>query len=383
MQLFPYQLPTTTFNAGSRSNLNLRDLPKMLGGKHFHLVKLQFSIQLAPTFGSGTVPLVGEHNMFSIDFNDGNGVSRFVGSLNAMRAKERLQNGRLRVPDPDEGATTVVRHFERTLHIGPPQMKGAPSDFVIPCGALENGQLNITHGTLAQMGSTTSNVSACTGTLKVTAWLLPLPEIRIPPCYQFQQQDTTSSDVTLTGRNRYELIALLNSSSFDAITAGDFGAARLDMGQGDVIPNIDVEELTAGFNDDFAVGEFGGVLGEPETATVDDNMKIVDRSSPLAIVAQAADLQPILWTSPGGKLTKLYQAESVCKLRWNGTQQTATILYGRFLEQTPNVITSLIAKSAKAAGVTPLTWGLKTVSKKPMLAPGDHAAYMPWKVTTT
>jgi hypothetical protein len=383
MQLIPYQLPTVPFVAGSRSNINLRDLPKTLAGKHLHLAKLQFEVQMAPTFGSGTVPLAGEHNIFSVDFNDGNGVSRFVGSLNAMRAKERLQNGRLRVPDPDEGATTVIRHFERTLHIGPPQMKGAPSDFVIPCGALENGQLILTHGTLAQLGSTTSNVSACTGTLRVTAWLLALPEIRIPPCYQFAQQDTTASDVTLTGRNRYELIALLNSSAFDAIAAGDFSSARLDMGQGDIISNIAMPALTASFNDDFTVGEFGGVMGEPETATVDDNHKIVDRSSPTAVVAQSPDLQPILWTPPGGKLTKLQQAESVCKLRWSGSQQTACVLFGRFLEQTPNVITSLIAKSAKAAGVTPRTWGVKTVSKKPMLTPGDHAAYMPWKVTTS
>lgn len=378
MFLVPYQLPTQTYAAGSRTNITLKELPKTLQGLHCHLAKIQFDVvSFTPTFAANDVPTVNAHQIFDIELNDGNGVTRFKGNLNALRAKERLQTGRHRIPDADEGATTAARHFSRVLHIGPPQMVNYPSDFVIHTGALENGQISINHSALAAIDA---DLSALTATLRVTAWLMLLPEIRVPPAYQFLQEDVAAKSHQMTGRCRYESIALLNSSSYDAISAGDFAGIRLDFGRGDVIPTIDAEALRVGFLDDFAAGEIGGVLGEPETAT-DDNSRQGNRAaaSVTALVATAADLQPVFWTRPGGKLNKLFDAESVAKLTWNGSQSGATVLYGRFLAQPPAVVAALAAKAVNAAGVRPGPLSVKTLSKQPP-KPGMNGEFLPWKM---
>jgi hypothetical protein len=374
-QTFNYVLPSQAFSAGGRTVQTLRDIPKTMFGRFMHLWSFLFSVVITPTFTTAPT-LAGQNNVFTAaDFWDGS-FMRFQGGFNHMRAKELLHTGRIRNPDADlDPASTNSRYYKRALHVGPPQYAGSPSDFVIPAGLLENGELRFSHGALTDISADTT---AATGTVRVTARCVLLDELRIPPAYQWGYQALNAQDVNISGEAAYDVLALLNSASFDAITAGDFGDIRVDVGGGDMVPTVKSYDLTACFVDDFAAGEIGAVNGEPEAAN-DDNPKIVNRSTPTAVKAAPVDLQPVVWSPPETRISKLTKAGSVVRLRWGGGQTSAVLLYGRILPQVPTVIASLVAKATARLGVTAKDFKVKTLSKQDYDGPmGD---YMPWKIS--
>lgn len=368
-QTIPYVLPSVTYSAGTRSNTPLRDLPKMYLGRICHVSKFLLGVALTPTYTTAPT-VIGNNNLFSaVDFWDGS-MYRFQGGLNHIRAKERIQAGGLRIADADaDTASGTARYFRRVIHAGPPQFEGAPSDFVIPCGMLSNGELRFTHGALTDVSADTT---AITATVRVVAFLALLDEVRIPPAYTFGNQTLNQKDVQIAGRALYESVAMLNSASFDAIGAGDFGSFRLDFGQGDVVPSVDAEDLTASYNDDFARGAFG-VRGEPEGAS-DDNEKIVSATS---VSAAPADLQPVVWAGPDSRISKLMLAESSARLSWNGSQASGVVLYGRILPQPASVVGANLAKALGALQLVPKrNPDVKTLSKKSYNGPLGE--FMPW-----
>lgn len=378
-QTVNYVLPSQTYTAGSRTIQTLRDLPKTYLGRFCHLMAFTFSSILTPTWTTAGPDVAGHNNIFTAaDFWDGS-FMRFQGGFNHMRAKELLQTGRTRSPDADtDPASTQSRYYKRTLHAGPPQFAGSPTDYVIPTGLLENGELRFSHGALSDLaGNGGGTISAATGTVRVTARLALLDELRIPPAYQWGYQALNAADVNISGQALYETVALLNSASFDAISAGDFGQFRLDLGQGDVVPTVKGYDLTACFVDDFAAGEIAAVQGEPE-ASNDDNSKSVNHASPTAIAATAATIQPVLWSPPESRLTKLFKAESVARLRWDGSQTSAVLLYGRVLPQPPNVVATAIAKATGRLALVAKGMKVKTLSKKDY--DGPYGDFMPWSV---
>lgn len=375
LQTIPYVLPSQTYVAGQRSIQTLRDLPKQYLGRLCHLVKFLFAISMTPTY-SGTPTVQGMNNLFtSVDWWDGS-YMRFQGGFNHMRAKERMQTGRLRFPDADTSITsTNPRYFRHVLHAGPPQLAGSPSDFVIPTGYLENGELRFTHGALSDLKGT---VSACTGTVRIIAALALFDEIRIPPAYQFINQSINAADVNLSGRAIYESLALFNSGNFDSFSAGAIGNLRVDLGGGDVVPSVKGADRTADFLDDFASGEFATVNGDPENATFDVAGKKVDHSSPTAIAAADQDLQIALYSPQDCRITKMWLAESVVRMRWDGTSTAAVALVSRILPQPDTVVATAIAKALGRLNLVQKGVKIKTLSKK--LYTGPLKEFLPWAV---
>jgi hypothetical protein len=372
-QLIPYKLPTQTFSAGNNAVIALKDLPKRLLGRIAHLSKLSFSVSLTPTYTTAPTTVGNNNVVKSMEFNDGSFI-RHSGGFNALRARERLHTGRTRVPDADNNlASASARLYRRTLHMGPPQMLGSPSDFLIPCGMLEGGELKITWGALTDISADTTVAVA---TVRIVAWLALLDEIRIPPAYEFTSQSLTGSDGVLPGRALYTDIAFLNSASFDAITADDFKEVTVDFGFGPVVNGIKCADLSHSFLDDFKSGQLDTVAGDPETAN-DDNGRILDRTTVAAVAAAPFDLQPIVYTPENARLTKLFLAESSVRVNWNGTQTTAVALIGRIKAQPQNVLGAALLRATNAlGGVTPKKIGIKTLSKKQYSGP--YGEFMPW-----
>lgn len=377
--LVPYNMPTQTYVAGARTTQTLRDLPKTYLGKITHVVKFIFSVNYAPTWATSGPDTVGSNNVFtSVDFYDGSYL-RFQGGFNHMRAKERISLGHPRYADPSTvTASTTARNFTRVLHVGPPQFANYDSDFMIPCGALENGELRMSHGALSDLaGNGGGTVSAATGTVRITAMLQLADEVRIPPAYQFINQAAGVSDVNLAGRALYESIFVLNSASFDAITAGDFGAFRLDFGTGDLIGAVKSKDLTAAYLDAMEAGEVAAVTGDTDTGA-DANEVQINRAAPTALTTPAHDLQPVYWSGKDAYITKMQLAESVVRLRWDGTQSTAQLLIGRILPQGPSVVSAVVARAIGRLNVRSKGAVTKTISK--VKYSGLLSEFMPLKV---
>lgn len=372
-QTFKYLLPSQTYSAGSTTTQTLKELPKQYLGLIAHLVAVMFRVVFTPTY-TGAPGVAGENGVFTgCDLWDG-GQFRFQGGFNHMRAMERMHTGRIRNPDANDSiASASARTYTRVLRMGPPQFDGSPTDFVIPCGILETGELRFKHGALSDLQGT---VSAATATVRVVAVLALMTEVRIPPMYQFINQSGIAGDMYIAGQSLYESIAFANSSTFNAFSSGGVGNVRLDFGLGEVVPNIKATDLVASFIDDFASGETG-VAGDTENAT-DTSTRAVNQGTPTALAAVAADLQPILWCPPGARITKLFEAQATARIRWDGSNTTPVLLIGRFLPQPPPVVTTLIGKALARLGATSKSLKIKTLSKQDYN--GKHTLYMPWSV---
>lgn len=371
--LIPLKLKSLTFAAGGNESIPLKDIGKKLFGRLVHVIAFEFAVTLTPTHTTAPTT-VGVNNVVNnLVFSDGT-VNRFEGGFNHMRAKERLSIGRVRTPDADtDTASATARYFRRFLTVGPDNMAN-PGDFSIPAGMLENGEISVKYGALTDISA---DCTAATCSIRVTAWCILKDELNIPPAYQFKANNATGSEATLQGRAAYETIAMLNSTSFDAISAGDFGAIGLDLGEGTVIPNIESEDIAAAYQYFHGVGEVGGLfMGEPEAAS-DDNHKIVNRGTPTALVGGPQDLQVVFFAGPRARLSKLLVSGSSAVLKWNGTQTTATVLSSRILAQEEAAVAAAIDKALGKMKHTG-KFAPKTISKKPYTGP--LVDFMPWQV---
>lgn len=370
-----YLLPSQAFAAGGSSVQTLQLLPKQyLNAKLAHLFAFVISATLTPTYTTAPTTVGNNNSVLRFDFYDGS-FYRFQGGFNDLRMMERMNSGGTRFPDADtDTASATARYFSRVLHVGPPQMKGAPTDFAIPNGLLSNGEIRIGWGNLTDISADTT---AATGSLRIVAKMALYNELRIPPAFQFQRQPITAKDTQIAGRALYLDLFMLNSDSYDAISAGDFGNFTLDFGFGQVVPSINAKDLTNCYLDDFNRGDLSGIMGEPAGAS-DDNGKSVNHASPLAIVATPADLQPVLWVPPDGRLTKCFMAESQARLKWDGTQSTGTALYERILAQESQVVGAAAGKALAGTGLSVKEVKVRTLSKRDY--GGPHLLYMPYKV---
>jgi hypothetical protein len=377
-QLIPYVLPSKTYAAGGRDVVALRDLPKTYLGRICHLVKFVLDINYTPTFT--TAPTTVGNNAFlaACDFWDGTLMRHVGGGGNVLRARERLSLARQRIPDADtNGASGVLRAFRRVLHCGPPHAKGFPTDFVIPTAILDTGELRLQYGALTDLSADTT---AATGTLRVTAYLMLLDEVRIPPAYQFMTQAMAAADNNIPGRAAYESLSLMYTS-FANFSAGDVGNVSLDLGQGFVIPSVKAQDLQVGYQDAFEVGELGAFMGDLDsgTATVDTGFKKINHGTPTQVVTGDNDLQVMLFNDRDFKISKMQVAESVARVRWDGAKTSATTaLLGRILPQQQAIIAQKIAMARQRLGL-PGSGGridIKTLSKRPYRGPMGE--FMPW-----
>lgn len=372
--LVPYQLPSQAPAVGSTFVSNFRDLPKMLLGSISHLVRLQMRDALTLTFSAGTMTTAAQNQCIQrFDLFDGT-ANRFTGGFNLLRMMEVLQDGKIRQPDPANGTTTETRYINRVMEFGPKNFIGAPSDFEIPVALLDNAQINGAAGALADYGGT---VSAATQSISLTAWLsLREGEVRIPPVYEVKTQNVTGGYINLAGRAAYDVIAALNSTSYDDFSAGDLANISLDLGKGQQIPAIDVAVLGAGFLADKGVQEVGMVESEP-TSSTDVNGRIVNRASITALTSASKALAPILWSQNDQQITKLQIAESIATVKWSGSQTGSTpLISGRFLPQSEARVKELAQKAVGALGLKPVALKPKTLSKDSYA--GRHLEFFPW-----
>lgn len=375
VQYSHYNLPSPVFSLGGTWNQTLQLLPKQVNGRLAHLAALLFDNVLTPTFTTKPT-IVGTLNVATkCDFFDGS-ILRFQGGFNHLRMQERLHNGGNRVADPDVApASGAARPFNRVMHMGPPHMAGYPSDFAIPCGLLANGELRLSFGALTDFSADTT---AVTVTMRIVAKLVLLDELRIPPAYQFQFQTANTSDFTIAGRGLYLSVALLDSGTFGAISAGDFGNFTLDTGDYLAVPSINAKDLVASYNADFGRGDLLAIQGEPQGAQ-DVNVKTVDHVTTItALTPVTADLQPVLWTTPDARLSKCIKVEGQLRIKWDGTQQSGVVLFDRILAQPANVVAQAVAKALVGTGLTPKALAPRTLSKKAYTGP--YGEFMPWKV---
>lgn len=367
-----YPLPTITITAGASGKINLRDLPlKLLEGVP-HVTK--FLVEVAATPTTTALPTTfGVNNAFTrFDFWDGR-INRFTGGLNHVRAWEQISNGgKVRFADADtDTASGTARYFRRVLHVGPPNFEGFPGDFAIPCAMLATGEIRWTQGALTDWAA---DCTVIAGTIKVTAILDVRHEVNLPPAYVRETVDLNAKQTSLPGECLIESMFLLNSASFDAITAGDFADLTVSAGGDDIVRAVDAPTVSSWYIDEFAVGEIGYTMGEPEAAS-DDNHKVVNRGTPTATVGGAQYLQPVVFSPDRAMITKLPRAESNTRLKWNGSQSSGVLLFGRILPQPESVITTLGAQVLERLELRQSAMKLKGLSGKDVHTP--YAQFMP------
>lgn len=369
-----YQLPSVTLAAGVTTNIPLRDLPQKRRGRIPHVKNFLFDTDVAPAFTTAPTTVgLNEGALKTMEFSDGS-MLRFIGGFNYIRQYERFNTGKLRLADADnDGATGTVRHFRRSLHMGPPQSID-PSDWYVPAAMLAGGELRMTQGQLTDYSSDTT---AITGTTRVYAHFELQDQVNIPPALNVQAYSIAGADATIPGRCLLLNLWGLDSSAFGAFAAGEIGNVNLDMGAGLVLQSVPAAALTEQYHDDFATGETSGFTGAPATAT-DDNIKNVNRATPTAVAAAPFDLQPYIWLKPRGKVTKQELAETNIRLYWSGTQATQVVVAARILSQPQNVIGARLSQIFGTLGVKPGAASIKTESKKPYVGP--YVEFMPWTV---
>lgn len=377
--LIPYPLPSLTYAAGGNQSIPLRTLPKTIGGRVAHLVGINFDVQCVPTFSSGTIIVPEQNNcVSSMQIHDGTQMRFNAGGFNALRMFERIENGGQLVPEGDTlGATTVARNWNRFWSAGPLRFDGSPSDFAIPCAALESGEVRVTYSSLAGMDS---NMTAFTATIQVQALLILLDEVRIPPFVERSQTNVSAADNILTGRSLIAYLALCDSSAFGSFAAGEVGTIQVDTGHYQLVPSIDAEALGRMYMAVFMQGPFSGNFGDQREAT-DLNPRYASPASATAVLqalslGQAGDLQPIVCAPPGCRITKLPLVESALRVRWDGSQASGTILATRILEQNAAVVSTYAAKALNGLGIPDYKGRVKTLSKDDYRGPRPE--FMPY-----
>jgi len=375
--LIPYPLRTVNWAAGGNDNLSLQGLPKTLFGQIAHLAAIQFDCTVTPTLSSGNMTRYEQNNIVTgLDFYDGFGL-RFQGNFFTLRQKEIIENGgRTLCPEPQTLATTEAGNLRRYLSVGPPNFDGSPSDFLLPCAALENAELRFRFPALTGL---TANCTAATVTIRPIAWLALLPkEIRVPPAYMWAQYSAGAADYTIQGRALYAYLAVMESlTAQSAIAAGEFSAFSLDTGVGSV-NTMDAATLASAFIQQNGSGEFGQLQGEPRNAQ-DVILRDVNPGTLTALGATPAQTNMLCWQLRDARITKIpLLTESGMRIRWTGTNTTAGIVCGRIESQSANAAGAIAAKALSALGLRQTYAKIKTISKKPYT--GDRPDFMPWAI---
>lgn len=378
MSLIPVNLPSQQYSPGGTVNVSLGGLPTTLFGRLCHLSKLTFHASFTPTFNSGTGSIVGNNNFVkTLDIYTGRYSACNGPGFNLLRMKERLHTGRSRIPEADiDTASGTARYIDRVYHFGPPNFI-SPDDFAVPVGDLTNGEIRIQFGAHADLGDVTA---VANGTLRIVAWLALKNEIVVPPAYQTQLYSAPAAFYQMPGRALYDIVALLNDTSFGAIASGDFNAVGLDLGGGAIVGNVKSYDLMAGYLDEMAAGQLA--LGSEAEAASDDPAKMLVSGS---VSAATAEVVPVLWSGRNAKITKLPLAESNATLRWDGSQNTAGVFVTRILETPPSVIADIGKRSVVAVGKREIPGSIrpKTESKKPWAGTNRLENFMPWQIKVT
>lgn len=380
-------LATMTYTAGGDFTLDFNALPeKGPNGLIPHLEAIIFECPVNPTFGMGNeLSTVGVNNAVAqLTIHDGH-MTRFQGAsgggFNLLRLCEKVWGSA--GPDADtDTASGTVRYFRRIWRPGPPHLAGSPGDFLIPCKYLkEGGSISGMYGTLAQMGiGASGNPSAVTASIRPVAVISYLDHWRLPPLHEVKTIPMTGTRAEIKGGRMLDFLALLNSTSYDAFTAADIDNLGLELGAGNVYENfVATEALTALYQSDMRIGDglvASAFVGD-EPGASSDNTKIVNRATPTAVAAAAANIQMVAWSQREGRLTKLWKTvDQTLAVEHNGSQTSGTIVaLSSFLPRTEAILAAQITRCGLDANR--YEGEIKTLSKNPFNPKNPAAPFMP------
>jgi hypothetical protein len=373
-QTFPVTLRTASWASGGSDVISFDPLPATFLGGIAHVAKIEFHVTVTPTDAGGATLTVLEANDVVSRLSIRDGINtRFEGSFNLLRFAEMLQRGDVYTPDQDQLATTEAGYFVRTWEPFPSGFAGSPSDGLLPVASLKSGAIEL------GFGSMDAAVDSYVAEIRTVVHIVPLyGELRIPPLAKWTYGDAGSADVNIPGKALHHSLALFNSSTYDAIAAGDFANIMVTGAAGNLIPSIHVTDLGRSFQSTKRVGQFTHVQSEPRAAT-DDNAKIKNDATPTAIVAATANVAPILTYGEDQQISKLRAySESQLRMQWSGSQGTARWLSGRIEAQAQGARVVMAAKALSVLGLSERGVGIKTLSKRDYK--GDLADFMPWSV---
>jgi len=365
-----------SISAGARRTFKLRDLDKRIDGRIAYLQRVTLRSILTVSF-TAQPGVVGHNNLFKkITFAPFGG-SQVRASLsgNALRMFERLENGKAKVGEAIQTTTGSPRHFSRVIEMGPANAAN-PEEFAICCAGMVDGTLEVEFGALTDISADTTAMS---GTVQVIAeYIVRDNELVVGPTYE-RREDFVAMGEILTGEQLLMTLGLVNSSSYDALAAGDIANVTLETGRFNPINSVPAEALTACFNHDFAPGEIGAIQGEPEDAT-DVHQRQVNLASPTAIAAQTADLQPIWWSGKDSYITKAgVYCPNQFKLLWSGSQTSTGTgrLTGRALPLEASEVQRVVDTACRELGIVTGAPTVKTLSKEPFKGPAWLRRFMP------
>lgn len=381
-QTFKKVVAQFTVSADGKYVFEFSKLAQRVGkyGWPAHLMMLTLVFSATPT--TTAIPTQVELNkgaMKRVEINDGR-QSRLIANGPQLRDFERMEHGAMYNADGHNIAATSgrPRFFARNLHFGIPGFQGNPSDFAMPCAAMKAGSLIIDGGALTDWAS---DCTAITGTLWVVAHYIAYgpDEIRIPPFVERKVVNVVSGS-QIPGRAIYTHVGLNASAANAAWSVGDLGNISFDCGGYYVVDSMPAHVLGRCFHGEMKRGIVGGMVHEPADADDDVNQRDIDRTAATATKNVSNDLQPVLWTPEGARISKLAAVvDATAQITLTGSKtSTNPLLFTRIVPQSDETISRIAAEAAQELGMASRFKGAmpKTLSKKPYK--GDFLQYMPW-----
>lgn len=371
-QTKPVLLGILTFVAGQGQTLKFDRAMTQLGGRLAHVKKISFTAKSCiPTLSSGSLtPAEAMKAINKLVIKD-SVRTLYDGHFTSLRHFEMYENGRLSTPEPDALATTEEGTFTRVFDLAPRQM-GNPDDFLQPLATFGTGSI---YAGFEALTTIDANLTALTLIIEVHAHVAICDDLLIPPCIERVEHDIVKS-IGIDAEALYLFVALLNSNSYDAITAADITELQI-TDESTMLEGADVRALRDNYYNDFNVGQLSQVMGEPKAAT-DDNAKLITGT---AAAAPVAVIQPAIWCPPGTFLSKVsYSARPKLSFKWTGSQGTLWGLITRVIPRTTELYGKYLAAIRQFLPVDPTTWQLKprTSSKRDYVGP--RREYLPVKL---
>lgn len=363
-------LSSASFSAGSTSVIDFGALQAQLAGRISHVAGFQFVVSATPTLSSGTATAEElQKAVRTLTIKDGTGRQLFNGSFASNRLQDALERGWLSAPEPDAAATTEAVNFERVFMLGPDGFADS-ADFVQPAALFRGGSITFSYGALTDVDSA---CTALTLTIQTYAVCQLHDEVILGALVDRFESALTNGQVLGT-EGLYTELGLCNSSSFDAITAGDFANVTTIV-NGFTRDAIHVADLERMYHAAKGVNSLTPVHGEPRAAT-DDNPKV---AAGTALAASSAFISPVIWSPKGTKISKLvYAAQPNLVMKWSGSQSAAYVLATRIVPRTASDVGKAESLIRAALSVGFRDMAARTLSKASYQGP--RKAYMPLKV---
>ena len=372
-----HALRSPVFAVGGNDPVSLEALPTRVFGRIAHLLGFVIDVTVTPSYTTAPT-IAGIHSLIkSLVFFDGIGERLNLSGFD-IRLMEILENGRRVIPDPptNNGTGNAVT-FRLVVGLGPPNYAGSPSDFMLPCAALKNGELRFTFGALTDYSADTTALNSVNIRLGALVGALD-NEIRVAPAFERRAFNYSTNDALIQGNALYCAVGIAKQN-YAAFAAGDLNEITIDGGQG-ASNSVLASTLEAAAHFDLRAGHVTQLAGEPRNAN-DVDARTINLGTPTAIAPSDRTIQAVCVSPDETRISKiLYEATSGLRIKYTGTFTTPRILVGRILEQ-PRASAAAIAARAIAELRLPAPKSAKVKTLSKMAYSGPREAYLPWSFT--